>query len=76
MKRTLIKALALLAVIATPALAEAAARGYSTANVNKRSGPSTAYAAVVVIPNGTRVTIHVCLQDRPWCDVSFNRGRA
>lgn len=75
MKRTLIKALALLAVIATPALAEAAARGYSTANVNMRSGPSTAYPAVVVIPNGTRVTIHGCLQDRPWCDVSFNRGR-
>jgi uncharacterized protein YraI len=75
MRKTVLKALALLAIVASPAVAEAAARGYSTANVNMRSGPSTAYPAVVVIPNGARVTIHGCLQDRPWCDVSFDRGR-
>lgn len=74
-KQTLFKALALIALIATPAIAEAATRGFSIANVNMRSGPSTAYPAVVVIPNGAPLVIHGCLQDRPWCDVSFNRGR-
>lgn len=75
MRSTLFKALAVLAVVASPVLAEAATRGYSTANVNMRSGPSTAYPAVVVVPNGANVTIHGCLQDRPWCDVSFRGGR-
>lgn len=75
MKIAILKALALVALVAAPAAAEAATRGFSTANVNMRSGPSTAYPAVVVIPNGAPVTIHGCLQDRPWCDVSFDRGR-
>nr|WP_234936233.1 SH3 domain-containing protein [Agrobacterium rubi] len=68
-------ALALLALVAAPALAEAATQGFSTANVNMRSGPSTAYPAVVVIPNGAPLTIHGCLSDTPWCDVSFSYGR-
>lgn len=75
MRKTLLKSLAMVAVIASPAIAEAATRGFATANVNMRSGPSTAYPAVVVVPNGAPVTIHGCLNDRAWCDVSFNRGR-
>jgi uncharacterized protein YraI len=53
-----------------PALAEAAP-AFSTANVNMRSGPSTRYPAVVVIPVGTRVEILGCLSSANWCDVSF-----
>jgi uncharacterized protein YraI len=75
MNKTLFKAMALVALVAAPAAADAATRGFATANVNMRSGPSTAYPAVVVIPNGAPVTVHGCLQDRNWCDVSFNRGR-
>lgn len=52
-----------------------AADGFATANVNMRSGPSTRYPAVTVIPVGTPVEIHGCLADLPWCDVSFYRGR-
>lgn len=75
MKKKLLGALALLALVAAPAMAEAATRGFATANVNMRSGPSTAYPAVVVIPNGEPLTIHGCLSDTPWCDVSFSYGR-
>lgn len=75
MKKKLFGAIALLALIAVPALAEAATRGFATANVNMRSGPSTAYPAVVVIPDGAPLTIHGCLSDTPWCDVSFSYGR-
>ena len=63
-----------LATVLSPVLAEAA-EGYATANVNMRSGPSTAYPAVTVIPYGAPVDIHGCLADVPWCDVSFIGGR-
>ncbi|AQS65333.2 hypothetical protein AGRHK599_LOCUS3419 [Rhizobium rhizogenes] len=75
MKKKLFGAIALVAMLAAPALAEAATRGFATANVNMRSGPSTAYPAVVVIPNGAPLTVHGCLSDTPWCDVSFVAGR-
>lgn len=71
-KRKLFGALALVAMLAAPALAEAATRGFATANVNMRSGPSTAYPAVVVIPVGAPLTVHGCLSDTPWCDVSLS----
>ncbi|ADY66681.1 MULTISPECIES: SH3 domain-containing protein [Rhizobium/Agrobacterium group] len=75
MKKKLFGAIALVAMLAAPALAEAATRGFATANVNMRSGPSTAYPAVVVIPVGAPLTVHGCLSDTPWCDVSFVSGR-
>jgi uncharacterized protein YraI len=67
--------LGLAAVAATPALA-APISGYVTANVNERSGPSTAYPPIVVIPAGSSITIYGCLSDRSWCDISWgpNRG--
>ena len=75
MKKKLFGAIALLALMAAPVMAQAATQGFSTANVNMRSGPSTAYPAVVVIPVGAPLTIHGCLSDTPWCDVSFSYGR-
>ncbi|MFN7024370.1 MAG: SH3 domain-containing protein [Pseudorhizobium sp.] len=68
-------AAALCALVAMPSLADAAVRGFSTANVNMRSGPSTAYPAVTVIPVGTRVTIYGCMSSVNWCDVAFAGGR-
>jgi uncharacterized protein YraI len=62
------------AMLLVPSLA-AAADGYATANVNMRSGPSTRYPAVTVIPVDSELEIHGCLADVPWCDVSFYQGR-
>lgn len=70
MKKLAILAAGLLAAIVIPAVAEAAP-AYSTANVNMRSGPSTRYPAVIVIPYGARVEIQGCMQSANWCDVSF-----
>src|SRR5690606_34777031 len=40
-----------------------------------RSGPSTSYPAVTVIPNGAPVTIYGCMSSVNWCDVAFSGGR-
>ena len=50
-------AAAFCALVTVPSIADAAMRGFSTANVNMRSGPSTSYPAVTVIPAGASVTI-------------------
>lgn len=68
-------AAALCALVAVPSIADAAVRGFSTANVNMRSGPSTSYPAVTVIPVGAPVTIHGCMSSVNWCDVAFSGGR-
>jgi uncharacterized protein YraI len=73
-KHALKAAFLAIAAFLLPAAAQAAA-GFATANVNMRSGPSTRYPAVTVIPVGTSVEIHGCLADIPWCDVSFYYGR-
>ncbi|OCP00856.1 MULTISPECIES: SH3 domain-containing protein [unclassified Ensifer] len=74
MKKFILRAAAVCALLAAPAIA-AAAEGFATANVNMRSGPSTRYPAVSLIPAGESVEIHGCLADLPWCDVSFYGGR-
>jgi len=74
MRHLLLATAALCSVVALPAIAEAAS-GFSTANVNMRSGPSTAYPAVTLIPVGAPLRINGCLADTPWCDVSFAGGR-
>lgn len=58
------------------AAAAHAAPGYSTANVNLRTGPDTEYPSVGVIPEGSPVNVQGCLSDESWCDViwSGNRG--
>jgi uncharacterized protein YraI len=70
----ILRAAAVCALLVAPAMAEAA-EGFATANVNMRSGPSTRYPAVSLIPAGESVEIHGCLADLPWCDVSFYGGR-
>ncbi|TCQ28934.1 SH3 domain-containing protein [Rhizobium sp. PP-CC-3G-465] len=72
--KSILSGIALAATLLAPAVASAA-EGFATANVNMRSGPSTRYPAVVVIPVGAPVEIHGCLADANWCDVSFSRGR-
>ncbi len=74
MKFKVLAASLLAALVALPAVAEAA-EGFATANVNMRSGPSTAYPAVTMIPVGVSLQINGCLNDTPWCDVSFYGGR-
>lgn len=75
MNKILMSVAAFCAVLAAPALAEGAVRGIATANVNMRSGPSTAYPAVIVIPVGAPLTINGCMNTVNWCDVSFAGGR-
>lgn len=72
--KSILSGIALAATLLTP-VAASAAEGFATANVNMRSGPSTRYPAVVVIPVGAPIEIHGCLADANWCDVSFARGR-
>ncbi|MBU1314389.1 MAG: SH3 domain-containing protein [Alphaproteobacteria bacterium] len=74
-KHLLSAAAALCALVALPSIADAAVRGFSTANVNMRSGPSTSYPAVTVIPEGSPVTIYGCMSSVNWCDVAFSGGR-
>ncbi len=74
MKLKVLAASMLAALVALPAIAEAA-EGFATANVNMRSGPSTAYPAVTMIPVGAPLQINGCLNETPWCDVSFYGGR-
>jgi len=76
MKKLHIAALAavgLLAVSASPAFA--AVSGWVTANVNQRSGPSTSYPPITVIPAGSSITIYGCLNDDSWCDISWGANR-
>jgi uncharacterized protein YraI len=53
-----------------------AAPGFSTANVNVRTGPDIDFPSVGVIPEGDPVEIAGCLRDESWCDVIWagNRG--
>lgn len=69
MKSWFIAALAISAG-SLPAVAEAAT-AFSTANVNMRSGPSTRYPAVIVVPSGSRVDIRGCMSSANWCDVAY-----
>ncbi|MCO6180189.1 SH3 domain-containing protein [Ciceribacter sp. RN22] len=70
MKRLSLLAMAAVGMLAIPALADAAP-AYSTADVNMRSGPSTQYPPVLVIPYGSRVDIRGCLSSQAWCDVDY-----
>lgn len=74
-KKFILAAAATSALMVAPTLAEAAVRGYATANVNMRSGPSTGYPAVTVVPVGAPITIHGCMSNVNWCDVAFVGGR-
>ena len=64
------------AFVAMGTVAAQAAPGFSTANVNMRTGPDTDFPSVGVIPEGAPVNVRGCLRDESWCDViwSGNRG--
>lgn len=53
-----------------------AAPGYSTANVNLRTGPDLDFPSVEVVADGTPIEVAGCLKDESWCDVIVgpNRG--
>lgn len=61
-------------LVAAPATAWAA-RGYVTDSVNLRAGPGTEYPIVDTIPDGAHLTIHGCVSDAGWCDVSWSSDR-
>jgi uncharacterized protein YraI len=67
---------AVLALSMTGALAAEAAPGFTTANVNHRTGPDTDFPSMGVIPEGEPVDIRGCLRDESWCDAiaGGNRG--
>lgn len=64
------------AFVAIGTVAAQAAPGFSTANVNMRTGPDTDFPSVGVIPEGAPVNVRGCLRDESWCDVIWggNRG--
>ncbi|MFG1478547.1 SH3 domain-containing protein, partial [Xanthobacter sp. V4C-4] len=64
-----------LAVAGIGGVAQAAAPGFSTANVNIRTGPDTQFPSLGVIPDGSPIQIEGCLQDESWCDVEWNGFR-
>jgi uncharacterized protein YraI len=49
--------------------------GYTTADVNFRTGPDTEFPSVGVIPEGDEIFVHGCLRDESWCDVEWGRDR-
>ena len=55
--------------------AQAAAPGYTTADVNFRTGPDVEYPSVGVIPEGDDIYVEGCLRDESWCDVRWDGER-
>ncbi len=74
LRNLLVAGVTLAAAAVLPAAANAA-NGYVTASVNMRSGPSTAYPPVTVIPDGASVDIIGCLTGFSWCDVAWRGYR-
>ncbi|MDR1828243.1 MAG: SH3 domain-containing protein [Methylobacteriaceae bacterium] len=66
----LLKTCVFMAALLAPAGAMAA-NGFTTGNVNLRSGPGTGYPVVDTVPAGSPLNIRGCLNDIPWCDVSY-----
>lgn len=76
MLKTTLKMAALAGGLLIPGIAAAAAPAIVTTDLNFRTGPSTAYPAFDVIPEGGNVTVYGCLSGYDWCDIrwSGNRG--
>lgn len=55
--------------------AHAGAPGYTTADVNFRTGPDIDFPSVGVIPEGDDVFVVGCLRDESWCDVRWDGDR-
>ena len=52
-----------------------AANGYTTANLNMRTGPSVHYPRITVIPVGSAVSIYDCTPGHRWCSVGWRGYR-
>ncbi|MCM2475175.1 SH3 domain-containing protein [Rhizobium sp. CG5] len=74
MRKLYLSAAIALAAIAAPAVASAAT-AYATANVNMRSGPSTEYPPILVVPASSPIEIYGCLSAANWCDVAYGSYR-
>jgi uncharacterized protein YraI len=68
-RRRFASALAVFLVVG--GLSAEASPGYSTANVNIRTGPDTDFPSVGVIPEGDALNVRGCLRDESWCDVEW-----
>lgn len=55
--------------------ASAADPAFTTANVNLRAGPSVKFPTITMIPDGSPVMLHGCLESYTWCDVSWHGER-
>jgi uncharacterized protein YraI len=65
---------ALLAGTALPTAAFAQ-DAITTADLNMRAGPSTAFPVVDVIPDSAPVDVHGCVRGYSWCDVTTSGSR-
>ena len=65
---------ALAAALVLPSVA-AAVPGYTTGNVNVRTGPGTQYQAITTAPAGSGVDILGCMPGRTWCDIVLGNLR-
>ncbi|WP_136659118.1 SH3 domain-containing protein [Nitratireductor sp. XY-223] len=74
-KRILTGLVAIVGATTIVGAAQAATSSYTTANVNLRAGPGTAYPILVTVPNGTPITTYGCLDGYNWCDVSWGTER-
>lgn len=63
------------ALVAMGTTAAQATPGFSTADVNIRSGPDIDFPSVGVIPEGDPVNVRGCLRDESWCDVLWDGNR-
>lgn len=72
--RSALRALAVAALMALPAVAQAAPWQWAvaTTDVNLRAGPSTDYPAVATVYAGSQIQLFGCLQDWSWCDVAWS----
>ena len=75
LKRILTGLVAIVGASTIVGAAQAATPSYTTANVNLRAGPGTAYPVLVTVPNGTSITTYGCLDGYNWCDVSWGTER-
>lgn len=65
----------LVALLALPHEAEAQSRAVVTTDLNMRAGPGTQFPVVNVLTGGRTVTVHGCVRNLSWCDVTTRRDR-
>jgi uncharacterized protein YraI len=73
--RILVAASGFAAMMALPAMANAAAGAYATGNVNMRTCGSTSCPRITTVPAGAPVTIYGCTGGYGWCDTQYGGYR-